>query len=426
MNQPAYLSLVPAGGRDEVTAELANEMGAMLDRDDFPDRPLLDQAALRERFGSYVDRARAIHARRRKSGERNAPRRRVVQLMYMLQDRGGETVARQLARGFRERGYEMRNIGVYREVPETSTTADFEILYDSRPSLVANLGCFFRLVRMLRRERPEAVIMHGDFAQVIGAPAALLAGVRQRIVINHLALGISKRSLRLVHAVLGTVGLYRHIVFVGESARRSADGLPRPFVDRSIVIPNTVAIERGSRASARARFGIPDDAIVLLNVGSLTHQKNQMVLIEALAFLPEAMLVIVGDGPLEDFYRTASARYGDRVRLLGRVPSEEMGDVYAMADVFVFPSRYEGRPLALLEAATCGLPIVASPIAENVEVVGAAAHYVPSGGLPAWIAALRGVVEDAQFREGLRRQTETVDKGCTDATIESYIDLLSK
>jgi glycosyltransferase involved in cell wall biosynthesis len=261
---------------------------------------------------------------------------------------------------------------------------------------------------------------------VIGAPAALLAGVRQRIVINHLALGISKRSLRFVHAVLGTVGLYRHIVFVGESARRSADGLPRQFVDRSIVIPNTVDIERGSRASARARFGIPDDAIVLLNVGSLTHQKNQMVLIEALAFLPEAMLVIVGDGPLEDVYRTASARHGDRVRLLGRLPSEEMGDVYAMADVFVFPSRYEGRPLALLEAATCGLPIVASPIAENVEVVRAAAHYVPSGELPAWIAALRAVVEDAQFREGLRRQTETVDNGCTDATIESYIGLLSK
>lgn len=107
-----------------------------------------------------------------------------------------------------------------------------------------------------------------------------------------------------------------------------------------------------------------------------------------------------------------------------------MGDVYAMADVFAFPSRYEGRPLALLvdggnEAATCGLPIIATPIAENVEVVGSAAHYVTVDDLDAWVVALRMAVNDASFRDQLRGQIARVDLGASSETAESYLNLMT-
>ncbi|HUP72695.1 MAG TPA: glycosyltransferase [Acidimicrobiales bacterium] len=436
VNRPALMPLVPVLDPEQVIDDLGRHMVELLESADDIREPLLDQVALRRQFGGYIEHACGIHQARQAgrdavdtmvgSAVGKLPQgSRIVQLLYMVQDRGGEVVAHRLAKGFRERGYPTHNVGVYRESPVTTSTADFEILYAKRPSSLGNVGCFVHLVRVLRRERPAAVILHGDFAQVIGAPAAILAGVRQRIVVNHLALGIFVKRLRYMHTALGVLGVYRHIVFVGESARRSADGLPRRFLDRSSVIENTVSLEAGDGVAGRARFGIPADTTVFLNVGSLTEQKNQQILIAAMSAIPDGILVIAGDGPLAAELETAAGAAGERVRLIGRVPIDEIADVYAMADVFVFPSRYEGRPLSLLEAATAGLPILATPIPENVEVTGTAAHYIDGDDLAGWIDAMRRTVHDRAFRNHLAAQTRLLDVGSEDVTMDAYLRLMT-
>jgi glycosyltransferase involved in cell wall biosynthesis len=267
--------------------------------------------------------------------------------------------------------------------------------------------------------------MHGDSAQIIGAPAARIAGVRQRIAVNHLALGYFVKWLKPVHTAMGMLGFYSHIVFVGDSARREAEGLPRRFLRRSSVIQNSVTLAAGDGAAARARYGIPADATVLLNVGSLSDQKNQQILIHAMSDIADAVLVLAGDGPLTTEFERIAQPLGERVRLLGRVGIDEIADVYAMADVFVFPSRYEGRPLALLEAATAGLPIVASPIPENVEVVGDAAHYVDDNDLEGWIDSMQRTVKDGSFREQLARQTRSLDVGSDSDMVSAYLRLMT-
>ncbi|MEO8695792.1 MAG: glycosyltransferase [Acidimicrobiales bacterium] len=437
MTRPEFMPLVPVKDPDQVIEDLGKRMLEMLaNEDDFPTAPLLDQAALEQQFVDYIDTACDIHeARHAGKGESTVSTpadvdelpagSNIVQLLYSVQDRGGEAVAYRLAQGFRSRGYPTHNIGMFRTAPVSASTADFEILGPTRPSLLGNARLFVSLVRALRRERPAAVIMHGDLAQVIGAPAALFAGVRQRIVVNHLAIGIFYKWLRPVHTVMGVLGFYRHIVFVGDSARRDADGLPKRFLDRCTVIPNTVAHFDGDPAAARARYGIPTDATVLLNVGNLSEQKNQHILIKAMADIPDAMLVIAGDGPLADDLQQAARVVGERVRLLGRVPIDEIADIYAMADVFVFPSRYEGRPLALLEAATAGLPILATPIPENVEVVGSAAQYIDGADVEGWIDAMQRTVKDREYREQLAAQTRLLDVGSDDVTITSYLRLMT-
>ncbi|HUP74780.1 MAG TPA: glycosyltransferase [Acidimicrobiales bacterium] len=433
--QPEFMPLVPVHDREQVIDDLGRHMAELLDKSDYPEGPQLDQRALRQQFAGYIDQAVAIHqARRLIGGDGSAvdssvaelPKgSRIVQLLYSVQDRGGEAVAYRLAQGFRARGYPTHNIGMFRTAPVSTSTADFEVLGSVRPSLFGNVRYFFSLVRTLRRERPAAVIMHGDFAQVLGAPAAMLAGVRQRIVVNHLAIGIFYKWLRPVHTVMGVLGFYKHIVFVGDSARRDADDLPRRFLDRSTVIPNTVGQTIGDRAAARARYGIPADTMVLLNVGNLSEQKNQQILITAMADIPDALLVIAGDGPLSDELHQAARVVGARVRLLGRVPIDEIADIYAMADVFVFPSRYEGRPLALLEAATAGLPILATPIPENIEVVGKAAHYIDGDDVEGWIDAMQRTVKDREYRELLTAQTRLLDVGSADDTIDAYLRLMT-
>ena len=438
MTRPERMTIVEVRSPDQVVDDFGARMLEMLADDDFSREPLLDHEMRRQQFVGYIDRACEIHrVRHGELGPSDAPvppsaqsdhtppaGSRIVQLLYMVQDRGGETVAYRLAKGFRARGYPTKNVGVFRSAPVATSTADFEILQPSRPSVLGNVRCFVDLVRTFRRERPASVIMHGDMAQILGAPAAMLAGVRSRIAVNHLSIGIFYKWMRPVHALLGTLGVYSKVVFVGESARRDADSLPRRFLRRTSVINNTVSLEPGDGVRARAQAGIAPDTTVFLNVGSLSEQKNQQILVRAMADVADATLVIVGDGPLAAELADAAREWGDRVRIIGRVPIEQMGDVYAMADAFVFPSRYEGRPLALLEAATAGLPLLATPIAENVEVSGDAALYIDGDDLDGWIDGMQRIVKDRDFRDQLADRARHLDVGHEDATIASYLRLM--
>jgi len=113
----------------------------------------------------------------------------------------------------------------------------------------------------------------------------------------------------------------------------------------------------------------------LLFVGRVVHQKGLDVLLDALAQLapgPEYTLDIVGDGPLRPALAEQAARLGlaERVRFSGWASRAAMPEVLRRADVFVFPSRDEGMPNAVLEAMASGLPVAATRIAGNEELVG--------------------------------------------------------
>ena len=128
------------------------------------------------------------------------------------------------------------------------------------------------------------------------------------------------------------------------------------------------------RKRARERLGLSPDDEVLVTVGRQDFQKGHRYLIEAMVELtrlrPKAILLIAGprghvSEELELLWR--ETELGDRVRFLGFV--EDVPELLAAADLFVFPSLYEGLPGALIEAMAAGLPIVASDIEATREVL---------------------------------------------------------
>jgi glycosyltransferase involved in cell wall biosynthesis len=136
---------------------------------------------------------------------------------------------------------------------------------------------------------------------------------------------------------------------------------------------------------------------VLLTVGRLVPQKGQRYLIEAMPAIlrahPRARLLIVGIGFLEQRLREQVAALGleESVRFLGR--REDVAALMGAADIFVFPSLFEGLGVSLLEACASGLPCVVSNVGPLPEVVenGATGVLVPSqdpGSLAAAIARL--------------------------------------
>lgn len=159
------------------------------------------------------------------------------------------------------------------------------------------------------------------------------------------------------------------------------------------------------RRAARAAFAVPDDAFVVGHVGRMSGVSNQKnggmasdakahdVLLQAFARAfpeePTAYLICAGDGPLRPELEKLAGELGvaGRVRFPGVVP--EPWPTLTAADVFCFPSRNEGLPNVLPEAASCGLPVIASGIPEN--------RFLDPG--PAWTYV--AVDDVAAFAEAL-------------------------
>lgn len=121
----------------------------------------------------------------------------------------------------------------------------------------------------------------------------------------------------------------------------------------------------------RDELGLPRDAQVLACVGALIPRKGQTFAIDAMPLLPDAILLLAGQGPDEAALRSQAEQLGvaDRVRFLGTVPHDRLPIVLNAADVFVLPTASEGLANAWVEALACGTPVVTTPIPGAVELL---------------------------------------------------------
>jgi glycosyltransferase involved in cell wall biosynthesis len=169
---------------------------------------------------------------------------------------------------------------------------------------------------------------------------------------------------------------------------------------------------------------LPPNVPVLLAVCRLEPQKGVDVAIRALTEIPEAHLVVLGEGP----QRAELERLADeRVHLPGRVP--DVGAWLRRADVLVHPVRWEGFGLAVLEAMLAGLPVVASSVSSMPELVGDAGVLVPPNDPAALAAAVNALLADPRDygERGLARaRAEFSVAKMTDRTLAVYERALAR
>jgi len=269
-----------------------------------------------------------------------------------------------------------------------------------------------RLAQILRTRRVDILHSHLFFASLFASPVGWCCGVPLIIETPHVAerwrSGLKARFL--VDRVVGrTVDRY---IAVSEANRLylvDEKGLP---ADKTTVIHNGCDLRRfeGSGTAAnslKARLGFPPDAPVLLAVGRLEPQKGHRVLLEAFARLGEAFpdlrLVCVGEGSLRsDLAETARGlRVGEKVCFVGR--QSNVQDWYAMADITVLPSFYEGLPLAAIESLAAGRAVVATAVDGTPEVVvhESTGLTVPPGDPAALSESIRRLLADPGLRSRL-------------------------
>jgi glycosyltransferase involved in cell wall biosynthesis len=128
----------------------------------------------------------------------------------------------------------------------------------------------------------------------------------------------------------------------------------------SVLVPNGIDPQRffpGS--SARERFGLPEKKVIVLIVSALVESKRVLEGVRAVARIPDAMLVVAGDGPLRyQFDALGNELMPGRFRRL-IVPADQMPYLYRSADVLLHPTLYESFGNVYVEAMAVGLPVVA-------------------------------------------------------------------
>ncbi len=168
-----------------------------------------------------------------------------------------------------------------------------------------------------------------------------------------------------------------------------------------------------------------------LFVGTLEPRKNLVTLLNAYAKLPpqEQVPLILGGGKgwmVDDIFATIE-RHGlsDRVSHIGFIPTADLPLWYNSADLFVYPSVFEGFGLPVLEAMACGTPVITSNVSSLPEVAGTAGLTLPPDDVSAWTDALSRAYHNMSWREtarqeGLDRAQHFTWERTAQLTIESY------
>jgi glycosyltransferase involved in cell wall biosynthesis len=162
-----------------------------------------------------------------------------------------------------------------------------------------------------------------------------------------------------------------HVVTTNEpfAATLASRGVPP---GRITVLHNGVrrpAAEAGAVEMLRQALGLARHERVVLAVGRLSKEKGQEYLIRAAAlWRRDARLVVVGDGADRGTLQAMAASAGVSHRVIFAGLSHHIAPFYGLADVFVLPSLSEGSPNVLLEAMSCGLPIVATGVGGVPEI----------------------------------------------------------
>lgn len=172
------------------------------------------------------------------------------------------------------------------------------------------------------------------------------------------------------------------------------------------------------RAAFRKRSGIPDDAFVILHVGSIGPRKNLPTVVRSLAALraagiPAWLLQVGGAFSKVQIADITALGVREWVTPLGTTHEDILRSAYGAADVLLFPSLYEGFGFPILEAMASGLPAIASSAGALPEVGGDAAVIV--GGIEAepYVTALRRVLDNPGWRDQLVSRGKARARGFT-------------
>lgn len=332
---------------------------------------------------------------------------KIVQLVTQMEAGGAQRVAMLLAEALRQRGYDSEVWFLYLKRPTYKNVVGVRTLLDRQPSPLDYLKIAVKLRQLLAAHHPEVVISHTHYANIMGQSIARLCSISHRIAVQHSPVENYPKAAKWLDRLLGATGFYSANIAVSQVVIDSLESYPLKYQKYLSKIYNGIPdiTRKNSLATIRAKWNLPEHVPLLIHVGRLAQVKNQSTIIEALLHLPEAHLILIGEGELRAKLeqKVATLELTQRVHFLGEMNSEDVFDLVAIANVFVFASLYEAMPMAIVEAMGLGIPIVAGDIPATREVLGDAGIFVPLDDAEAIAIAVRQILESSELASHLRQ-----------------------
>ena len=249
----------------------------------------------------------------------------------------------------------------------------------SPAKLKSNYRAYKQIKTLMKKECFEALHCHTPMGGVVGRLAANATGTKPVLYTAHgfhFYKGCPLKNKLIYQTAETFLARYTDAqITINQEDYAAAQKFPLRgkayYVPGIGVDVKKISSVQVDRATKRAELGIPEDAFAFLTVGELIPRKGHELLIRAFAKsnISGAQLLICGSGREKEHLTALIKELGisDRAHLLGF-----RNDIYELlkcADTFVFPSKQEGLPVALMEAMAAGLPCIASRIRGNVDLL---------------------------------------------------------
>lgn len=304
-------------------------------------------------------------------------------------------------------------------------------------SLLADLAAFLKLCFYIKRGRYDIVHTQSSKAGFLGRLSARLMGVKTVIHTPHCfcfqALDMRRIEKLFYFYIEKFAALFcDKIIAVSESQRD--DIIKRGLVNpgKVITIENGIDVcrfadNRFDVNKKKQELGLNHGSIILGTVGVLNESKGHRYLIEAASQIIQEgfdiRLIIAGEGVLHRDLEILSDNLGldSRIKLLGF--RQDMPGLFALMDIFVFPSLWEGMSLALLEAMACGLPVISTNVHGAVDLI-----RENKTGILVQKKDVKGLTEAIRYlicnpNEGKRIGQEAKELVCKNYNLEKQVDI---
>jgi glycosyltransferase involved in cell wall biosynthesis len=365
--------------------------------------------------------------------------RRVVKIAFIvdsLRRHGAQRFLTYLVRGLHDLGYTQHVVALNKvrdsDIERALSSAACDVTFIGKSALLLAGAGWWRLVAILKRSKPDVVMTMLDFADTLGRPAARLAGCRvlvSSIQVRNLTKPFWRRWLDRK-----TVSWADKIIFNSNEIVDYAREMEGVEEDQVVVIPNGVedllARSGALRNGCRNELKIGAETVLLGVVGRLYPQKNLSLLLRSAAKLSSARpwkILVVGDGPERRRLLALTRDLGLTKRVIWLGSREEVGGWLAAMDIFVHTADFEGMPNAVMEAMAMGLPVVASNVDGNRELIrnGVTGYLVAPGDASGFSEQIEQLIDNPnRGREvGEKAHREILERFSMARMIRSYDQL---
>lgn len=289
------------------------------------------------------------------------------------------------------------------------------------PFSLKNIKAYKQLKKIMNSENFDAVHCHSPVGGVLARLAAKAVGISTVIYTAHgfhFYNGAPWWNWLIYYNVEKLLSRYTDtIVTINKEDYERA----KTFKAKNVIAVPGIGVDSNKfdnvefdRDKKKEELLIPKGAIVLLTIGEMIYRKNYETALKALSNLKNKnyIFLICGKGELEEHLKKIALNFGiyDKVRFLGF--RDDIPEICKVSDVFVFPSYQEGLPVSVMEAMSAGLPIIASKIRGNSDLIqdGNGGFLHEPEDYQGFAGSIDKVIENKEFRIKMSNRNKAESK----------------